>query len=66
MEKTRNRMRIKISNYMMVFTVFGCIIMIWSGKKAVENGESVTKMNLEWHKEYKDAALKQAELQKNK
>lgn len=51
MEKTRSRARIKISNYMMVATVLACIGVAYSGKKAAERGESVQKMNLDWHKE---------------
>lgn len=41
---------------MMVATVIGCIIMIISGKRAAQRGESVTKWNLDWHREYNEAA----------
>lgn len=58
MERARNRFRIKIANYMMGLTVVGCIIMIYSGKKAAERGETVSKANLDWHKEYNAKADK--------
>lgn len=56
MERCRNQVRIKIANYMMLATAIGCIIMIISGKKAQERGDSVQKMNLDWHKEYNEKA----------
>ncbi|XP_055609394.1 UPF0389 protein CG9231 [Uranotaenia lowii] len=56
MERCRNQVRIKIANYMMVATALGCILMIISGKRALERGESVQKMNLDWHKEYNERA----------
>lgn len=52
MERCRNQVRIKIANYMMLATAIGCVIMIVSGKRAQERGETVQKMNLDWHKEY--------------
>lgn len=51
MEKTRNRMRIKIANYMMAATVLGCALMVYLGKQDQESGKSVLKMNLDWHKQ---------------
>lgn len=66
MERCRNQVRIKIANYMMVATAIGCIIMIFAGKKAQERGESVQKMNLDWHREYNEKAQKEmAETSKN-
>lgn len=59
MERCRNQVRIKMANYMMLATVIGCIIMIISGKKAQERGDSVQKMNLDWHKEYNEKAKKE-------
>uniref|UniRef100_A0A182WLK6 Uncharacterized protein n=1 Tax=Anopheles minimus TaxID=112268 RepID=A0A182WLK6_9DIPT len=56
MERVRNQVRIKIANYMMIATAIGCIVMVISGKKAQERGESVVKMNLDWHKEYNEKA----------
>ncbi|KAJ8940015.1 hypothetical protein NQ314_010846 [Rhamnusium bicolor] len=53
-ERARNRMRIRIANYMMLAAAVGCVIMIYSGKKAAERGESVQKQNIEWHKQLKE------------
>lgn len=66
MERCRNQVRIKIANYMMLATAIGCIIMVISGKKAQERGDSVQKMNLDWHKEYNDKARQEiADASKN-
>lgn len=51
MERCRNRMRIKIANYMMLATALGCLSMVFLGKRAAERGETIGKLNLEWHKE---------------
>lgn len=58
MERARNRFRIKIANYMMALTALGCLVMIYSGKKAAERGETVSKANLDWHREYNAKADK--------
>ncbi|XP_065084568.1 UPF0389 protein CG9231 [Ochlerotatus camptorhynchus] len=66
MERCRNQVRIKMANYMMLATVIGCIIMVISGKRAQERGDSVQKMNLDWHKEYNEKAKQEiAEASKN-
>ncbi|KAL5293496.1 hypothetical protein ACFFRR_011920 [Megaselia abdita] len=54
MERSRNRIRIRLANIMMVATVFGCIVMVISGKAAQGRGESMTKRNLEWHKQFNE------------
>ncbi|CAH0557105.1 unnamed protein product [Brassicogethes aeneus] len=54
MERARNRMRIRIANYMIVGTAVGCLIMVYSGKNAAKRGESVQQQNLEWHKSVKE------------
>lgn len=59
MERCRNQVRIKMANYMMLATVIGCIIMVISGKQAQERGDTVQKMNLDWHKEYNEKARKE-------
>lgn len=51
MEKARNKARIKLANYMMAATVLACLGMVISGKRAAERGETISKMNLDWHKE---------------
>ncbi|XP_037811145.1 UPF0389 protein GA21628 isoform X2 [Lucilia sericata] len=54
MERSRNKMRIRIANIMMGLTILGCALMIYSGKAAAKRGDSVTKQNLEWHKRYNE------------
>ena len=61
MEKARNKMRIRLANIMMAITALGCLIMVYSGKQAAERGESVQKMNLEWHKEYAEKSAAEAQ-----
>jgi len=61
MEFYRNKARIKISIMMMIATLAGCLSMIWSGKLAAERGESVYKMNEDFHRAYK--LQKQKELE---
>ena len=39
---------------MMLVTAIGCIVMVMSGKKAAEHGDSLAKMNIEWHKQYNE------------
>ncbi|KAG8238912.1 hypothetical protein J437_LFUL000749 [Ladona fulva] len=63
MERARNWARIKISIYMMIGTGIGCIIMVYSGKQAAARGESVSKMNLEWHRKMKEEAEKEKAIQ---
>lgn len=49
----------KVCNYMVVATILCCIAMVVSGKRAAARGESVSQMNLDWHKKYnEDAAVK--------
>jgi beta-lactamase regulating signal transducer with metallopeptidase domain len=60
MDKARNRIRIRLANIMMVLTAIGCVLMIFSGKKAAERGETVSKMNTEWHEEYNRKAAEEA------
>lgn len=60
MERSRNRIRIRLANIMMFATVIGCVLMVISGKAAQGRGESVTKQNLDWHKQFnEDAAVKE-------
>ncbi|CAH1985159.1 unnamed protein product [Acanthoscelides obtectus] len=54
MERCRNRMRIKISNYMMAATALGCFAMVYLGKRAAKSGDTVVKQNIEWHKKIKE------------
>lgn len=56
MERCRNKMRIRLANVMIGLTIIGCAIMVYSGKQAAKRGDSVTKQNLEWHKQFNEAA----------
>lgn len=60
MEKSRSKVRIRVSNILMVLTLIGCIFMVRSGKKAAEKGETVQKMNQDWHKQYNEVTNKEA------
>lgn len=51
MEKTRNWARIKINIILCIITAVVCVFMVYSGKQAAKRGESITKMNIDWHKE---------------
>lgn len=57
-EKARNRTRIRLANYMMLATAIACLLMVISGKKAAERGESVQKANIEWHRRVNEDAQK--------
>ncbi|XP_022201838.2 UPF0389 protein GA21628 [Nilaparvata lugens] len=47
----KNKCRIKAANGLMVATVIGCLVAVYMGKQARARGETVAKMNLDWHKE---------------
>lgn len=49
---------------MLVATVLTCIGMIISGKRAAKRGESVVKMNQDWHREYNAAAAEKERKEK--
>lgn len=53
-------MRIRIANIMIVATLAGCGYMVYSGKQAAGRGESVQRMNIDWHKEYNAAEAEKA------
>ncbi|KAK5649828.1 hypothetical protein RI129_000857 [Pyrocoelia pectoralis] len=53
MEKSRSWMRVRISNYSIALTLVGCVIMIYTGKKARDRGDSLHKRNLDWHEEHR-------------
>lgn len=54
MERCRNKVRIKIANYMMAATALGCIFMIVLGKRAAAKGESLSEIGENYHKELKN------------
>lgn len=43
----------------MLLTLIGCGFMVASGKKAAEKGESVLKLNQDWHKEYEEKTIEE-------
>ncbi|KAG6441540.1 hypothetical protein O3G_MSEX001834 [Manduca sexta] len=53
-ERSRSEARIKISNVLMVLTALASLGAILAGKAAAKRGESVHKMNLDWHKQYEE------------
>lgn len=57
MERTRNRMRIRIANYMILATVLGCAVMVYLGKQDAKEGKSLVKQNIEWHKQIREEEL---------
>ncbi|KAK9507580.1 hypothetical protein O3M35_007406 [Rhynocoris fuscipes] len=58
-DKAKNIVRIKISNYMILATIVACIIFAIRGRRAAERGETISKMNLDWHKKIKEDAEKE-------
>lgn len=54
-------MRIRVSNIGILLTAVGCIVMIISGKRARDRGESIQQMNLEWHAKHRADAKAEAE-----
>lgn len=48
---------------MLVATIFGCIAMIISGKRAAKRGDSVQKQNQDWHARYNEQKEKEEKLQ---
>lgn len=61
--KEANRARIKLSNYLILATILGCLGYVIAGKRAKERGESVQKMNLKWHEEYNKEEQMKAQAQ---
>lgn len=49
---------------MSIATAIGCFVMVISGKRAAKRGESVTKSNIEWHREYNEAAVAKERINK--
>lgn len=60
LDRARDRYRVKMCIYMMIACVLICIVQIIRGKNAAERGESVVKSNLDWHKQYNEAAAASA------
>lgn len=56
LDRARDRFRVKSCIYMMLVCVVLCIVQVVRGKQAAGRGESVVKSNLEWHRQYNEAA----------
>jgi len=52
--KVRSVVRIKLANYTMVVIILGCVMMIVTGKRARDRGETIMQRNLDWHKSYSE------------
>ncbi|XP_057377874.1 UPF0389 protein CG9231-like isoform X1 [Daphnia carinata] len=55
MEKARNIMRIRVNLSIIAICLVGALLAAQSGKKAAGRGETLTKNNLQWHKDYNDS-----------
>lgn len=51
MEKAKSKVRIKFGIILMGLTIVGCLVMIASGRRAMERGESLAKINEDYKKE---------------
>ncbi|XP_054707995.1 UPF0389 protein CG9231-like [Uloborus diversus] len=51
MERVRNSARIRIGIFLTILTGLVSVGMIYSGKQAAKRGESLVKMNRQWHEE---------------
>lgn len=60
-DRARNKVRVKVANIMMLMTLLGSLLMIFLGKRAAERGETVTQLNMDWHKEYNEKAKREEE-----
>lgn len=56
--RARDKWRVKMCIYMTIISVGICIVQVIRGKKAAQRGESVTNANMEWHRQYNEAAAK--------
>uniref|UniRef100_G3MPE2 Uncharacterized protein n=1 Tax=Amblyomma maculatum TaxID=34609 RepID=G3MPE2_AMBMU len=54
-EKTRNKARIHLNLIMGALTLFGAFLAASWGRRRHHQGESMTKMNLEWHESQKSS-----------
>lgn len=54
MQTARDRARIKCMWWALAVTISSCGLMMVSGRRAMEQGDSVEKRNLMWHKVYNE------------
>ncbi|XP_022905095.1 UPF0389 protein CG9231 [Onthophagus taurus] len=60
-DKARNRIRIRVANYMMAATLIACVVVAFSGRRLRDQGDSLTKRNLEWHAKMNEEFKKREE-----
>ncbi|XP_053312760.1 protein FAM162A-like [Spea bombifrons] len=58
-DAAKSRVRVKFAVLMMAMTIFGCIMMVVSGKAAAGRHESLANFNLEKKARIRDEALKE-------
>jgi hypothetical protein len=56
-----NKVRIKVAIYMMIGTVLGAAVAIYSGKKAASRGDSLARRGEEYHSKLREEAAKEKE-----
>nr|NP_001082812.1 protein FAM162B [Danio rerio]A3KP48.1 RecName: Full=Protein FAM162B [Danio rerio]AAI34161.1 Zgc:162943 protein [Danio rerio] len=60
-DAARNRVRVKACYIMMGLTIFACLVMIVSGKKAVSRKESLIAINMEKKAKWREDAQREKE-----
>lgn len=55
MERSRNIMRIRINLALIFLALMGSFTASQLGRRAAREGQSVQKMNEDWHKAYNEA-----------
>lgn len=60
-DAARNRVRVKACYIMMGLTIFACLVMIVSGKKAVSRNESLIAINMEKKAKWREDAQREKE-----
>ncbi|XP_077303313.1 protein FAM162B-like [Lithobates pipiens] len=57
----RGKLRIRICMAMIVGTLTGCLLMVWSGKKAVKEEQTLLQRNIERKAKWKEEVKKEAQ-----
>lgn len=61
MDAALNKVRVKVAIYMMIGTVLGAAVAIYSGKKAAARGDSLARRGEEHHSKLRAEAAKERE-----
>ncbi|XP_063238066.1 UPF0389 protein CG9231 [Bacillus rossius redtenbacheri] len=56
-----NKMRVKISIYMMGATVLGCFAFVFAGKRMAKEGDSLAKRTIDHHAQLREEARRERE-----